>query len=81
MLGPVLRRPRELSNNEVSWFWEQGMRIFLKKLFFQGNLCYHASDKTMRLENKMVPEVPWVGKEVSNIILQRKQLRLRHNLC
>ena len=31
-------------------------------------------------ENKMVLKIA-LGKEVSNIILQRKQLRLRHNLC
>jgi hypothetical protein len=32
------------------------MRIFLKKLPFQGNLCYHASDEPLGFENRMVLE-------------------------
>jgi hypothetical protein len=50
--GAVLPGVLKLHSGEVSWFWGCGTLKFLKKLFFQGNLCYHAADEKIQLQEQ-----------------------------
>ena len=58
----------KLHSSEVSWFWGCGMLKFLKKLLFQGNLCYHGVDERIRLQEQKLWGI-FPGQEVPKTFL------------